>query len=163
LLLTSVFLFVVYTAKEIILTSGAFNTPQLLLLSGIGPQTMLEAAGIAPHVDLPGVGRNLGDHPRVHLIAVLNNSSSSLEEIPPDHFDTAMVNWCFLPSILESSEFQALAPGIRKFIASPHNPTCEIYLVQSYPSPFVPSLLETHGRHLHRPSWRIRKTQPSDS
>jgi choline dehydrogenase len=49
--------------REVILCGGAFNSPQLLLLSGIGPVTQLQQHGIAPLVDLPGVGENLQDHP----------------------------------------------------------------------------------------------------
>jgi choline dehydrogenase len=48
---------------EVILCAGALNSPHLLMLSGIGPAGPLKAAGIAPIVDLPGVGRNLQDHP----------------------------------------------------------------------------------------------------
>lgn len=47
--------------REVILCGGAFNTPQLLMLSGIGPAAHLRAHGIAVKVDLPGVGRNLQD------------------------------------------------------------------------------------------------------
>jgi choline dehydrogenase len=47
--------------REVILCGGAFNTPQLLMLSGIGPGADLHAHGIATRVDLPGVGRNLQD------------------------------------------------------------------------------------------------------
>jgi choline dehydrogenase-like flavoprotein len=47
--------------SEVILACGAFNTPQLLMLSGIGPAAHLRAMGISPLVDLP-VGRNLQDH-----------------------------------------------------------------------------------------------------
>jgi choline dehydrogenase len=49
--------------SEVILCAGALNSPHLLMLSGIGPASELEVAGIAPVVDLPGVGRNLQDHP----------------------------------------------------------------------------------------------------
>eukprot|EP00547_Thalassionema_nitzschioides_P014739 CAMPEP_0194241788 /NCGR_PEP_ID=MMETSP0158-20130606/7537_1 /TAXON_ID=33649 /ORGANISM="Thalassionema nitzschioides, Strain L26-B" /LENGTH=462 /DNA_ID=CAMNT_0038976745 /DNA_START=14 /DNA_END=1399 /DNA_ORIENTATION=+ len=50
---------------EVILTSGAIHTPQLLLVSGIGPKVELEKHGIPVLIDLPGVGRNLQDHPSV--------------------------------------------------------------------------------------------------
>jgi choline dehydrogenase len=48
--------------KEIILCGGAINTPQLLMLSGIGPAPHLKALSIQVIVDLPGVGQNLQDH-----------------------------------------------------------------------------------------------------
>lgn len=48
--------------REVILCAGALQTPQLLLLSGIGPAAELRAAGVGPVHDLPGVGRNLHDH-----------------------------------------------------------------------------------------------------
>jgi len=48
--------------REVILSSGAFGSPQLLLLSGIGPEDELRAHGIAVQHALPGVGQNLQDH-----------------------------------------------------------------------------------------------------
>jgi choline dehydrogenase len=48
--------------KEVILCGGAINSPQLLLLSGIGPADQLQALDIPVVVDLPGVGQNLQDH-----------------------------------------------------------------------------------------------------
>ena len=49
-------------AREVILSAGTLNSPQLLLLSGIGPPGELERHGIEVVHDLPGVGRNLQDH-----------------------------------------------------------------------------------------------------
>lgn len=49
-------------ADEVILTAGALATPRLLMLSGIGPQAMLEKAGVTVVKDLPGVGKNYQDH-----------------------------------------------------------------------------------------------------
>lgn len=48
--------------KEVIVACGTVNSPQLLLLSGIGPAEELRKAGVAPILDLPGVGKNLQDH-----------------------------------------------------------------------------------------------------
>ena len=53
--------------REIVLSGGAFGSPHLLLLSGIGPADALKAQGIAPVVDLPGVGQNLQDHTHTHV------------------------------------------------------------------------------------------------
>jgi choline dehydrogenase-like flavoprotein len=48
--------------KEVIVSGGAINSPQLLMLSGIGPKAHLQEKGIETLVDLPGVGQNLQDH-----------------------------------------------------------------------------------------------------
>ena len=55
-------------AKEVILCGGAFNTPQLLMLSGIGPGAELARHGIPLDVDLPGVGTNLQDRYEVGVV-----------------------------------------------------------------------------------------------
>lgn len=56
-------LFGVTASKEVILSAGAIATPQLLLLSGIGPAEELAAKGIPVVLNSPNVGRNLQDHP----------------------------------------------------------------------------------------------------
>ncbi|HEX7347500.1 MAG TPA: choline dehydrogenase [Candidatus Limnocylindrales bacterium] len=55
------------TAGEVILAGGAINSPQLLLLSGIGPADAIDELGIPVMADLPGVGRNLQDHLEVYV------------------------------------------------------------------------------------------------
>ncbi|MDD3443912.1 MAG: choline dehydrogenase [Zavarzinia sp.] len=52
-------------AREVILSAGSFNSPQIMLLSGIGPAEELRAKGIGVVHDLPGVGKNLQEHPDV--------------------------------------------------------------------------------------------------
>ena len=54
--------------REVILAGGAFNTPQLLMLSGIGDPEHLRQHGIAARVQLPGVGRNLQDRYEVGIV-----------------------------------------------------------------------------------------------
>ena len=64
----------VYASKEVILAGGAFNSPQLLMLSGIGPRAVLERFGIQVRVDLPGVGKNLQDRYEVGVVHRMNFS-----------------------------------------------------------------------------------------
>jgi choline dehydrogenase len=53
----------VHARREVLLTAGAINSPQLLLLSGVGPAAELRDLGIEVKHDLSGVGRRLNDHP----------------------------------------------------------------------------------------------------
>lgn len=58
----------VRAGREVLLAGGVINSPQLLMLSGIGGAPELSRHGIATHVELPGVGRNLQDHVSVILM-----------------------------------------------------------------------------------------------
>src|SRR5439155_4985615 len=58
----------VNASREVILAGGAFNSPQILMLSGIGPAEALERLGIPLRVHLPGVGRNLQDRYEVSVV-----------------------------------------------------------------------------------------------
>jgi choline dehydrogenase len=65
--------------REVIVCAGAFNTPQLLKLSGIGPAGELQKHGIPVKVDLPGVGENLQDRYEVSVISRLKKKISIIE------------------------------------------------------------------------------------
>ena len=58
----------VRATQEVLLAAGAINSPQLLLLSGIGPAGELKPLGIPVVLDLPGVGKNLQDHLNVNVL-----------------------------------------------------------------------------------------------
>jgi choline dehydrogenase-like flavoprotein len=70
--------------REVILASGVVNSPQLLLLSGVGPADELKNTGIAPVHDLRGVGKNLQDHPMVSVGYLCEKpvSLASAESVP---------------------------------------------------------------------------------
>jgi choline dehydrogenase len=68
-----------HARREVILCGGAFNTPQLLQLSGIGPRELLEEHGIPVRVDLPGVGRNLQDRYEITLVQRMKQPFSMLK------------------------------------------------------------------------------------
>ncbi|KAL4768435.1 choline dehydrogenase [Aspergillus nidulans var. acristatus] len=57
-----------YANREVVLSQGVFETPKLLMLSGIGPAEQLVKHGISPIVDSPNVGQNLIDHPGVPFV-----------------------------------------------------------------------------------------------
>jgi choline dehydrogenase len=59
-----------FAAERIVLSAGAINSPAILLRSGIGAAAEIARAGGRPLVDLPGVGRNLSDHPAVSIWGV---------------------------------------------------------------------------------------------
>jgi choline dehydrogenase-like flavoprotein len=64
--------FTAYATREVILCAGTFNTPQLLMLSGVGPASELNAHSIVVRVDLPGVGQNLQDRYEVPVVNRMN-------------------------------------------------------------------------------------------
>jgi choline dehydrogenase-like flavoprotein len=67
-----------YARKEVVVSCGAYNTPKLLLLSGIGPKEQLDQHGIHQVVDAPEIGRNFHDHPAVALIWKLKQEKLGL-------------------------------------------------------------------------------------
>jgi choline dehydrogenase len=69
----------VTATREVILACGAFNTPQLLKLSGIGPKDELAKFGIDVKVDLPGVGTNLQDRYEVGVVSKLDSDFSLID------------------------------------------------------------------------------------
>lgn len=76
---------VVCSAGEVVLSAGAFQSPHLLMLSGIGRGEHLSAHGIATRVDLPGVGRNLHDHASITAHATCTAPISYAKLMNPLH------------------------------------------------------------------------------
>jgi len=66
----------VQARREVIVACGAYGSPQLLQLSGIGDAARLQSLGIAPLLDLPAVGRNLHDHPAASIAMRTANTES---------------------------------------------------------------------------------------
>lgn len=58
----------IFPARGVVLAAGAFGSPQLLMLSGIGPGNALQAVGLRTRVDAPEVGANLQDHPILPVV-----------------------------------------------------------------------------------------------
>jgi choline dehydrogenase len=70
-----------HAAKEVILSAGAIGSPQLLLLSGIGPRQELEAVGVVCRVDAPHVGKHLQDHAMCPLFYPAPGLGLSMNEV----------------------------------------------------------------------------------
>lgn len=86
----------IHANREVVLSAGAVNSPQLLMLSGIGPREQLARHGIASVADLPGVGRRLQDHLQVRI--VLRARTRSYNDIFNSGLRTLLagVQWAFL-------------------------------------------------------------------
>ncbi|ANP50481.1 choline dehydrogenase-like flavoprotein [Streptomyces griseochromogenes] len=77
--------------REILLCGGTINSPQLLLLSGIGDPDELHDVGINVRVPLPGVGRNLQDHLMIPVVWETRNSTDIVRDLlTPDNLE----RWC---------------------------------------------------------------------
>jgi choline dehydrogenase-like flavoprotein len=79
--------------REVILAAGAFNSPQLLLLSGVGPAAELEGLGIRPLHDLPGVGKNLQDHQSVGVVFEASRPVTFESQLRLDRLLMSVLRW----------------------------------------------------------------------
>jgi choline dehydrogenase len=83
----------IYADREVILCGGTYNSPQLLMLSGVGPAAELQRHGIEPVIDLPGVGANLTEHPHVPVEFAARRSVTFLNELRFDRIARSVVQW----------------------------------------------------------------------
>ncbi len=91
--------------REVVLCGGAINTPQLLMLSGIGDPAVLRDLGIAPNVAAPEVGRNLQDHLGVYLTYACRDPITLYALFRPDR-----AAWAFLRALLFGTGPAATVP-----------------------------------------------------
>jgi choline dehydrogenase len=80
-------------AREVVLAGGSYNSPQLLLLSGVGPAQELRQVGIPATLDLPGVGRNLSEHPHIPIEFEAKLSQTFLNELRFDRAALSVMQW----------------------------------------------------------------------
>jgi choline dehydrogenase len=79
--------------REVIVCGGTYNSPQLLMLSGIGPADHLREYGIDPVVDLPGVGENLSEHTRAPVEFAAREPVTFLRELRLDRVALSAARW----------------------------------------------------------------------
>lgn len=77
-----------YADAEVVVSAGAIDSPRLLLLSGVGPASELSAAGVEVVHDLPGVGRNLHDHP---FCGVIYEAARPIPAGRANHAETSLL------------------------------------------------------------------------
>jgi choline dehydrogenase len=108
---------VVHAGREVILAGGAFNTPQLLMLSGIGPRNTLDRHRVPVRLELPGVGRNLQDR---YEIGVVNRTAKPWRVLDGADFtrdDPLFAEWSRYRTGMFVSNGAALAVSLR---SQPH-------------------------------------------
>lgn len=141
------------------------HSPQILMLSGIGPAAHLTEHDIPIELDLPGVGQNLKDHPIVETMWRLN--SGSLEFIRPD---TGLINslralgallrWLFTKtgSMLSNVRLQPSYHDLRRLLTGTVDPGDRISCVPPLrrPQGIPEGAVSRHHRGLHVWSWRTR-------
>jgi choline dehydrogenase-like flavoprotein len=125
----------------VILAAGAFNTPQLLMCSGIGPAAHLGEHGIAVRHDAPEVGRNLIDHidftynKRVHSSETIGYSLRGVAKMVPGlarYFGAR--RGMFTTNVAEAGGFLKSRPGLER-------PDLQLH--------FCTALVDDHSRRLH--------------
>jgi choline dehydrogenase-like flavoprotein len=99
----------VMARREVVLCGGAFNTPQLLMLSGVGAAAQLRAHGIAVRADLPGVGRNLQDRYEVAITHRMRQDWKVLEGALFERGDRLWNRWSRHRDDLYASNGAAIA------------------------------------------------------
>ncbi|MGI9279205.1 MAG: GMC family oxidoreductase [Endozoicomonas sp.] len=75
-----------FASKEVILSAGAINSPQILQLSGIGPESVLKQAGVPVKHALNGVGQNLQDHLTVDVVKDVGSIGTANDNLKPLNF-----------------------------------------------------------------------------
>ena len=83
----------IFASREVILAGGAFNSPQLLMLSGVGPRDVLESNDIRVRVDLPGVGKNLQDRYEVGVVNRMSDDWQVYQDVKFDDTDSQFAEW----------------------------------------------------------------------
>jgi choline dehydrogenase-like flavoprotein len=150
-------------AREVILAGGAFNTPQLLMLSGVGPAATLQQHGIPVRVDLPGVGQNLQDRYEVGVVNRMNFERwNVLENVKFEHGDAAYQEWASRREGIYTTNGAVLAV-IRR--SNPQRPLPDLFCfaLLSLFKGYVPNYSADFVRNLNVLTWAVLKAHTNNT
>jgi choline dehydrogenase len=157
----------VRAGREVILSGGAFNSPQLLMLSGVGPRADLEKFGIPVVADLPGVGYNLQDRYEVGVVStfarpfkLLEGASFALPD-PNGKPDPFFVEWQKGAGIYGSNG--ALLGIIKRSHPANLNPDLYIFGLPGYFKGYFPGYSTQFERYHDRFTWAILKAHTNNT
>ncbi|CAI6333128.1 unnamed protein product [Periconia digitata] len=126
-----------YASKEVIISGGTFNSPQILMLSGIGPAAHLKKFDIPVVVDLPGVGQQVADNYETGILTLGKRAVQGMGEIFPTFWKTSQAAIRDFYLFCGSLSFEGFWPGfpnIPPFFNQTHGPNqYECALVQMNP------------------------------
>jgi choline dehydrogenase len=130
---------IIYADREIIVSGGTINSPQLLLLSGIGPADEICVHGIKPIHDLPGVGKNLQDHIHVSIKHNCTQPVSLYSVVKPTALPFHILRYLF------THKGPAAATGLESLAFVKSHAGAVAPDLQFH---FVPALYGDHGRQI---------------
>ena len=138
----------ILTKKEVIIAGGAVNSPQILLLSGIGPREELVKANVRPVIDLPGVGKNLHNHVAFFINFYINDTNTT-----PLNWATAMEYLLFRDGLMSGTGISDVTAKIAsKYADNVNNPDIQFYfggfLADCAKTGQVGELINEHSRSI---------------
>jgi len=149
----------VHAQREVILCGGAFNTPQLLMLSGIGPARELRAHGIDTQVDLPGVGRNLQDRYEVALTYRMSRPWEVLEGARWEKDDALWQRWHRAGDGMYGSNGAAVGLVSRSSRAATPEPDLFCMALLARFEGYFPGFSKLISAHDDRLTWAVLKAR----
>jgi choline dehydrogenase len=151
---------------EVIVAAGAFNTPQLLMLSGVGPRAQLAKFGIAPVADLPGVGANLQDRYEVAVVSCFARDFALIDQAtfaPPDpRPDSYMQQWMQKGNGVYASN-GALIGIIRRSSPNLKEPDLYIFGLPGSFHGYQPGYSKLFEYHHNRFTWAVLKARTNNT
>lgn len=146
-----------YASSEVIVAAGAFNSPQILQLSGVGDPSELGALGIDVRVARPGVGRNLQDR---YEGSVVSQFSSDVALVQPCHLgdesaDPCLDQWRDGRGVYQTSGF--LASVLRRSLPGVARPDLQIFAVPGDARGYYPGYAQDSLAVKNRFTWLLLK------